>query len=266
MSKIPILNKKYIFLQNVFYQSIQSLKVSNKTIVEKINNTKEKKNSIKNLLLFKTNLQKNNNLNLIETKKNLNFFYSTSKNLTERKENKLNQKNTRKKNLFNQLNQVCVAKSLQRRDLLQKSIKKYNFSGTIERKENLANLKFHQNFSLLTFNKSFLEKQENILPTKQIINFFVPKGLLTINRSLLSCAYKKSFFCYWLLPFMGFVTCIPTMINYTSPKFVFSATQLRYQFNKNFLNNLSLAKNSPNLDKKLNKLELDVEKKKMLNF
>ena len=265
MSKIPILNKKYIFLQNVFYQSIQSLKVSNKTIVEKINNTKEKKNSIKNLLLFKTNLQKNNNLNLIETKKNLNFFYSTSKNLTERKENKLNQKNTRKKNLFNQLNQVCVAKSLQRRDLLQKSIKKYNFSGTIERKENLANLKFHQNFSLLTFNKSFLEKQENILPTKQIINFFVPKGLLTINRSLLSCAYKKSFFCYWLLPFMGFVTCIPTMINYPSPKFVFSATQLRYQFNKNFLNNLSLAKNSPNLDKKLNKLELDVEKKKMLN-
>ena len=44
MSKIPILNKKYIFLQNVFYQSIQSLKVSNKRkmMVEKKNNPKEK--------------------------------------------------------------------------------------------------------------------------------------------------------------------------------------------------------------------------------
>jgi hypothetical protein len=163
MFKTPIVNKKYIFLQNVLYQSIFKM------------DKKMPKNStqIYFKLIKKQQLNSLNNPNIFPT--------SESKQVN---------------------NSIEINKDK-------------NISSAARRAPNFFNLK------------------NSTSETKNIFKFLNPKKVSNMIGT--SLPYKKSFFCYWLLPFMGFVSCIATMVDYPSLK--------SNSLNTNFLTNGYLTQN-----------------------
>lgn len=166
MFKNPVVNKKYIFLQNVLYQSFTTW------------NKKMTSNS--NQMYFK--LIKKQQLNSLN---NPNIFPTSG--------------NTRGNN------SIEIKKDKNATSVTHNIPNFFNLKNSISEKKNLSN--------------------------KDILKFLIPKKVSNMIGT--SLPYKKSFFCYWLLPFMGFVCCIATIVDYPSLKF--------NSLNKNFLTNFYLS-------------------------
>ncbi len=243
MSQIPIINKKYIFLQNIFYDSIQfksfpraasfALKKNQvvHSYVKHSNLSQPLKTSFQDVFLFKTKKQKYSFL-LVKNPTNLNFFKKKEK----------------------QLQNLGIG------------ITKISLFSEVSRKNQIGLFLPKSDSSAFTSNVKNLFKTDNFNKKINILNQNFP--------------YKKSVICYWLLPFMGFVTCIPTVIDYASLSYKF------VQFNQNFLNNIylpvdikktnlfeSATLNSTNMEKTnltsatgLNKIRMDYKQKDISLF
>ncbi len=199
------INKKYFLLQNLFYQSIP-----NQSFVYKKNSSFEK--TEKNFQSF-NNLSESNKLRN-ESSFRGNFyplqkigkkqpvlndrFLPVSKNLIQtynyvHRNNMTRQVALGSVNIGNKL--ILQKKSLKISPFF-KNENHRNFEGTTKI-NNLSKGKFSNQIGVnLGFHK-FLKSPSNSIQRSHGLNF----------------PYKKSFFCYWLLPFLGFVSCFPVLNN-----------------------------------------------------
>nr|ALO20928.1 cell division protein [Microglena monadina] len=116
-----------------------------------------------------------------------------------------------------------------KKNLYKNSLKLFN--SDFHKNSNLISSEVKKNsltknfFNFKNFNYNKKIKLQNIKNEKKFIDKF-------LNISSKNLPYKKSFFCYWLLPFMGFVSCFTTINSY-----IFLNSN---EVNKNGLNNFFL--------------------------
>ena len=198
MSKKLFFSKKYIFLQNLLYHSIPVyLSEKNNQTFEKFNNFVIK--SERYLSLHSEAVQLAPSKAGGWKKKKRLQLYANSKKI--------------KKNLYKNSFKLFNSDFHKNSNLISSEVKK---NSLLMNFFNLKNLNYNQKIKL-----------QNIKNEKKFINS--NKFLNISNQNL---PYKKSFFCYWLLPFLGFVSYFTTINSY-----IFLTSN---EFNKNGLNNFFL--------------------------
>lgn len=200
------INKKYFLLQNLFYQSIpnqsfvykknSSFKKTEKNL-QSLDNLSES-NKLRNESSFRGKFYPLQKIGKKQPVLN-DRFLPVSKNLIQTY-NYVHRNNlTRKVALgsVNVGNKLILQKKSFKVPPFFKNENLRNFEGT-NKSNNLSKVKFSNQMGVnLRFHK-FLKSPSNSIQRSHGFNF----------------PYKKSFFCYWLLPFLGFVSCFPVLNNY----------------------------------------------------
>jgi len=214
------INKKYFLLQNLFYQSIP-----NQSFVYKKNSSLEK--TEKNLQIL-DNLSESNKI-----RNESSFFVSANQkdiNLSKPSlKGKLYplQKIGKKQPILND-RFLPVSKNLIQtynyihRNKINRQVPFIDGNKLILQKKSLKISPLFRNENFIDFEKT--TKSKNVSKVKsshQIgVNLSFHKFLKSPSNSFqrsgihgFNFPYKKSFFCYWLLPFLGFVSCFPILKN-----------------------------------------------------